>query len=461
MKFTKLALIIGFALALAAAAPGLSSLAVAEDPYNTGIQWDPVEERIAGEKYQLPKGWKEAVKGVKEIRVFNWSAVLPWDIATQMTADAFTRNTGIKVKWLIPPNPQMIAKQMNMMIAKSDAADILVLLENSHGTFRDAGWLSPINFLYPEDVWKHYPPDMRKVITDKKGDVYAVPNIMKVFVLNYRKEMFQAAGITKVPETWDELIEAGKKLTIDKDGDGNPDQWGLIYMGGGANDELFLLIESLVYQQGGDFVDESGKINVKTPEIARAVQLLSDFRNKHKIVPPGISKLAYMDMVDVFSKGNVAMAIFGFELTTQPAVYDVLKEELGQALLPGPTADKKGITQAQYELASLSPFSKNKAAALLYLDLRRSRQSGRYELVNERNAGWFLDVYDEPGVQQKVPNFEALKQATALGKCPTFKGIDETRKILNMEAINVILGQKNVEQALEDAQVGIESLMKK
>ncbi|HCR39677.1 MAG TPA: ABC transporter substrate-binding protein, partial [Lachnospiraceae bacterium] len=35
-------------------------------------------------------------------------------------------------------------------------------------------------------------------------------------VLFYRTDLFEQAGITKVPTTWDELIEAGKKLTTNE-----------------------------------------------------------------------------------------------------------------------------------------------------------------------------------------------------------------------------------------------------
>ncbi|MGE4325449.1 MAG: ABC transporter substrate-binding protein, partial [Pseudodonghicola sp.] len=55
-------------------------------------------------------------------------------------------------------------------------------------------------------------------------------------VLYYNMDAFKAAGITKAPETWDELFEAAKALTI-RDGD-ELKRWGLI-IGGGWHDWMF------------------------------------------------------------------------------------------------------------------------------------------------------------------------------------------------------------------------------
>ena len=56
-----------------------------------------------------------------------------------------------------------------------------------------------------------------------------IPFVALNSVMFYNKDMFEEAGITKVPETWEELREAAKKLTQDKNGDGETDQWGMMY----------------------------------------------------------------------------------------------------------------------------------------------------------------------------------------------------------------------------------------
>ncbi len=59
------------------------------------------------------------------------------------------------------------------------------------------------------------------------GHIWSVPLFVGNVGLFYRPDLFQAAGISQVPKTWSELREAAKKLTIDRNGDQRPDQYGL------------------------------------------------------------------------------------------------------------------------------------------------------------------------------------------------------------------------------------------
>ncbi len=449
----KRCLILAFALMFLGLNLGLSTNAVAEKRY--GIEWEPLYERIDAQEYKLPEGWQEAVKGIKEIKVFNFSAVMPWDIGTQKTADLFTKLTGIRVKWIIPPTPIMVPKQMSLLMAKSPEADVLTFLEYQIEPFKKAGWLEPLDFLYNDKLWKNYPQAFREAAS-YKGQVYGVPNIMKVFVLNWRPDMYKAAGIEAPPKTWDELIDIGKKLTIDKNGDGVPEQYGLIY----PSDETYVMymVKTFLYNIGGDFIDANGKINVNTPKMKTAVQFLVDLRNKHKIVPPLVTQLEYIKLVDQFSRGTTANTIFGFELMTQPAVFSVSKE-LAQASIPQGPGGQLGGTQAQFEIVAMNPYSKKKAAAALYLDVRHSRQSARFELLDERNNAWYLPVFDEPEVAKEIPNVDVLKLATQNAKSATFEFNSEVMQICAKEVMNAQLGEKSVDAALKDAQSKIESML--
>src|SRR5512136_363313 len=63
------------------------------------IKWGspkPISERIAGEKYALPDGWKAAVAGVTRLRVSNFGA-LQNDPATVANGRRFQELTGIQV----------------------------------------------------------------------------------------------------------------------------------------------------------------------------------------------------------------------------------------------------------------------------------------------------------------------------------------------------------------------------
>ena len=62
-----------------------------------------------------------------------------------------------------------------------------------------------------------------------QGHPYNVPYGLDSYVMYYRTDLFEQAGIEKVPETWDELIEVAQKLTVDLDGNGNFEDAAAIY----------------------------------------------------------------------------------------------------------------------------------------------------------------------------------------------------------------------------------------
>lgn len=62
-----------------------------------------------------------------------------------------------------------------------------------------------------------------------EAGTFGLPRDFQTIVLYYNKDMFDGAGIAYPDENWtlEDLRTAAKALTIDKDGDGNTDQWGI------------------------------------------------------------------------------------------------------------------------------------------------------------------------------------------------------------------------------------------
>jgi multiple sugar transport system substrate-binding protein len=432
----------------------ISSPASADDPGK--IQWGTPQEiltRLSADKYELPKGWKEAVGDTPEIVVFNYGPLLPSDPATKANADIFTELTGIKVKFLEILDTQMIQKETAMLAAQSSAADIVVILEDKAHDFFKAGWFLPLPQLWPsDDIWAQYPSAFRKVC-EFQGVGYGGTNISKAYMLNYRKSLFKEAGIQEPPETWDEWIEAAKKLTKDTNNDGIIDQWGLII---GFKGPLgYRMVANLLFGAGGRFVQD-GRVKVDTPEMQKVFQFLVDLRNKHRVIPPEINNVDYLNLVDRFKRGNIAMAMFGFELPSQLG----FPEDMGQALLPALTPDKLGATIVDYEIIGVNPWSKNKAAAMLYVDYKRSKQAQINELVIEKNLSSWLSAYDDPTVIELVPAASVLRKALDKANLEIYPEIGETSSILVTELSDALLEKKTVEQALADAQKQIDLVKK-
>jgi multiple sugar transport system substrate-binding protein len=128
----------------------------------------------------------------------------------------------------------------------------------------------------------------------------------------YNKDLFDKAGLPYPPSdwedpswTWDKMLEYAKKLTLDTNGDGKIDQWGI----------------SLQFQHHGSlpliwgkqiFPDDAFKYGITTqhffrdPVVVNAYQQAADLIHKHKVNPAAdITK--DLGFFGPFMSGQVAM----------------------------------------------------------------------------------------------------------------------------------------------------------
>jgi len=118
--------------------------------------------------------------------------------------------------------------------------------------------------------------------TGPEGKIWGFPWDAGISTIFYRKEVFDKAGI-KDPGawTWDEFIEIGKKLTVDKDGDGEIDQYMLAIASAGGNFTSWY--QMFTQSKGLHMTNASGDVLVDDPAIVDVFQWIVDLVLKHKI----------------------------------------------------------------------------------------------------------------------------------------------------------------------------------
>jgi sn-glycerol 3-phosphate transport system substrate-binding protein len=70
----------------------------------------------------------------------------------------------------------------------------------------------PVQGVIPDADWSSYVPATRSYYETSTGELYAQPWNASTLVFYTNKTMLEAAGVTKTPETWEEVIEAARKL---------------------------------------------------------------------------------------------------------------------------------------------------------------------------------------------------------------------------------------------------------
>ncbi len=132
-------------------------------------------------------------------------------------------------------------------------------------------------------------------------DVWSLPFQRSTIVLYYNKDAFEEAGLNpeQPPEDWDELVEYGKKLTID---DGNT-QWGLEIPSTGYQ---YWMLQALALQTEDNIMSDDGKETYfDAPYTKEAMQFYADLGQKENVMPKGI--IEWATVPSDFLSGNTAM----------------------------------------------------------------------------------------------------------------------------------------------------------
>jgi multiple sugar transport system substrate-binding protein len=144
-----------------------------------------------------------------------------------------------------------------------------------------------------------------KAMTEVDGSTYAVPIGFVPLAIYYDKAAFADAGITEVPADWEAWVDAAKKLTVDENGDGTPERYGIVLpdhatVGNGV-------WPSLLWGNGGDIVPD-GEAVVDSAENAETLAFWHDAIVNDKISPTGVDGI---EADSVFSSGKAAMTFGG------------------------------------------------------------------------------------------------------------------------------------------------------
>jgi arabinosaccharide transport system substrate-binding protein len=111
------------------------------------------------------------------------------------------------------------------------------------------------------------------------GNNYGIDYHLGSFVMYYNTALLEAAGVdVDSIVTWDDYIEAGKKVTQDTDGDGTPD----VYMTSIETADIFSAY-ALMLMNGGGTYNADGEIILNSPENVAALQFFQDLVHVHGI----------------------------------------------------------------------------------------------------------------------------------------------------------------------------------
>lgn len=337
--------------------------------------------------------------------------------------------------------PAQLSVMFSIDIYELIEQDAIIAFDDIVKTAEEKAWLKSF-----------YPTLMQNGRT--AGKTWGIPFQRSTIVMYYNKDKFRKAGLDpdKAPATWQELVDAGKKLTA---ADGS--QWGLMIPSTGYP---YWMFGALTMQNDQTLMNGAGnQTNFDAGPTVAALQFWKDLGAKHKIMPQGT--IEWGTLRKNFLEGKTAMMWHSTgNLTT---VKKNAKFDFGVAMLP---ANKRRGTPTGG--GNFYIFKKTSAA-----ERKASLKLIRFMTSPSRAAEWSMktgymgvspDAYKTEALQKYVAGFpyaavarDQLNYATA--ELSTFQ-TGRVRKALDDAIQAALTGQKTPKAALGEAQATADRLLK-
>lgn len=247
----------------------------------------------------------------------------------QLVKDFEAKNSNIDVK-LETQSWEDIYTVLDTKIQNNKAPDILEL-DAAGPAYGSEDLLYKADEIVSPETFKDIEPsfiDSAKI----DGQAYGVPSVASTRALFYNKTLFKQAGIAAPPKTWDELLDAAKKISAL----GN----GTYGYGMPLGDEEAQAETSIWAYGAGASWEKDGKMTIDTPEAKEALTFMKKMIDEKATQPnPGATNRT--PLLDVFIQGKIGM------IEGLPPIVGQINEknpDLDWEIAPSPTKDGKPVT---------------------------------------------------------------------------------------------------------------------
>lgn len=133
----------------------------------------------------------------------------------ELTADTFTKDTGIKVNFTVLPENELRDKVTQDVASQAGQYDLATVGAYETQLWQKNGWLHELSS-YTDADSEYDADDLLKPVAEslsgEDGKLYALPFYGESSFLMYRKDIFEEKGLT-MPEkpTWDEVADLAAK----------------------------------------------------------------------------------------------------------------------------------------------------------------------------------------------------------------------------------------------------------
>ena len=319
-----------------------------------------------------------------------------------LTDDFTAKNPDIALEWVTLEENVLRQRVTTDIATKGGQFDVITIGTYEVPIWAKQGWLVPLENLGADyDVDDLLPP-IRAGLT-YEGKLYAAPFYGESSMIMYRKDLFEAAGIT-MPDspTWDQVADAARKLT-----DKGKEIYGICLRGKAGWGENMAFLTAMSNSFGARWFDESWKPQFDQQPWKDTLTFYVNLMNDAG--PPGASSNGFNENLALFNSGKCAMwidATVAASFVTNPKESTVA-DKVGFALAPNTGKGKNANWLWAWSLAIPAGSQKVEAAEkfIAWATSQGLHRARRFEGgLGQRSSGHAHLALHEPGIRRRCPS---------------------------------------------------------
>lgn len=388
------------------------------------------------------------------IKLTLWHGINPppnRDVFQTLTEQFNKTHPNIQVEALYIGQPDQQLPKILTAIVGNAPPDLLWNTPTMAGKLAELQAIQPLeNWLDKSPVKAEIDPSLFESM-ELDGHTWSIPLATNNTAIFYRPSLFQAAGITELPQTWQQLKQVARSLSRDTNGDDRIDQHGILLPLGKGEWTVFTWLP-FMFSAGGEIMTVAPTAKTPVPQIdspgsLAALELWSDLLKEGSAI---LSAPERGYELENFIAGKVAMQITGPWTLTQ-----LQQSAIDYGAIPIPALTRAAAVVGGENLFLMKTSPEREKAGLEFLE---------YTLGEEFQTAWalgtgYLPINLKSRESETYQNFVSktpilrvfLAQMNSARSRPIISGYSRLSENLG-RAIEATLLGRSPQDALKEAQ---------
>ena len=283
-------------------------------------------------------------------------------------------------------------EQLTTAIAGGKAPDVVYLIPDQVSQYADTGALADVSDVIAKDKDDFRPNALQAMTYEDK--LYGVPLLMSVTTTMVNKKAMEAAGITAIPQTWDDLLAAAPKLKA-------KGYYATTYQAD-PTATLNLSFYPLLWQAGGEVLSEDGKKAVFNSEAGvKALEFVK------KLVDGGFTPKEALTAVQPVETSPFGQGKVGLTISTASSDLSAYKLPRENYEIGAPLKDVKAVGYGTVGGLAVLDSAKDAAAAKAWVqwvtstDQMKEFDKSRKYFPPRKSVGALFDDDALAGAEEK------------------------------------------------------------